>query len=403
VSALSVGQTAELGADAICTPGYVCVPDGPTASGDALQLRCVQPFVPTTELGAACAKTGATSRCKSDALCIESADAPGQPFCSALCRADADCPTGAYCLEHKSALPKGSYVNLGYCTPKSKITATACTREADCPADQGCVAYGARSNLLVCKKVGGAKSMGAMCMDPTECRSGQCFDREFHVAANRSFCSGGCSKSSDCGADQRCARVVLDNNNTPADPRDDLVVGLCQSLFVPVAAAGCQADADCANAGDTCSTKYGLCFTTGAATGAPCTIDQECALGAVCSSGPRFPDGYCQSFGCALGAAAGSADSCPGSTATCLQRGSDDPLNACYEGCRQSGDCSRFKKNYVCEVSQTGAGASTSDAGMSTPDADASTPDASASQTDADASMSDAGTSLSICIYNLGV
>jgi hypothetical protein len=395
VSVLVAGQTAQLGADAICTPGYVCIPDGPTAAGNALQLRCVQPFAPATAFGAACATTGATSRCKSDALCIESADVPGQPFCSALCRADADCEAGAYCLEHKTTVP-GSYVNLGYCTPRSKISATVCTREADCPAAQGCVAYGARSNLTVCK-VGGAKSMGAACTAPAECRSGQCFDREFHAGVNRSFCSGACSKSSDCGADQRCARIVLDANGTPADPRDDLVVGLCQSLFVSVAAAGCQADADCTT-GETCSTKYGLCYTTGVATGAPCAIDQDCALGAVCTT--TFRGGYCQTFGCAPGAAAGGVDSCPGTNSTCAQRGGDVPLSTCYEGCRQSGDCSRFKDNYVCEMPDgtPSVGTSAGDAGAGDAGSDADASDA-AGEGGADAGA----TPLSLCLYNQGV
>ena len=362
VSALAVGQVAELGADVICTPGYACVPDAATAAGDALQLRCVQPLASAKDFGAACAKgAGATNRCRADALCIEAAGAPGQPFCSALCRADADCPTNAYCLEYKSdPLPKGSYVNLAFCTPKDKIPGTACTRETDCPADQGCVGVGARTNLLTCQKVGGGKSMGDACSDPAQCRSGQCYDRAFHVAANRSYCSGACAKSSDCSADQRCARIVLGNNGTPADPRDDLVVGLCQTLFVPVADDGCHADADCAAGGaDTCATKYGLCYRAGAASGAPCATDQGCELGALCVS-DRFPGGYCQTFGCAPGAAAGAVDSCPGAAATCSQQGADQPLHACYEGCMKSGDCTRLQQSYQCEAPAPDAGATPS-------------------------------------------
>jgi len=359
VGALGVGQVAELGADAICTPGYACVPDAATASGDALQLSCVQALAAAKEFGAACAKgAGAANRCRNDALCIEADAAPGQPFCSALCRADADCPTDAYCLEYKSAtLPKGSYVNLGFCTPKAKIAGKACARESDCAADQGCVGTGARTNLLTCQKAGGAKSLGEACTDAAQCRSGQCFDRAFHVAVNRAFCSGICAKSSDCGADQRCARVVLGNNGTPADPRDDVVVGLCQSLFVPVAGDGCQADAGCTAGGaDTCATKYGLCYKAGAPSGAPCTADQGCELGAVCVT-DRFPGGYCQTFGCAVGAAVGAVDSCPGANAACAQRGGDQPLRSCYEGCAKSGDCSRFQESYQCEAATPDAGA----------------------------------------------
>jgi hypothetical protein len=352
VKVLQAGEVAELGGDVTCTPGYSCVPDGPTASGDALQLRCVQPLAAAVAFGQPCTKgAGTAMRCKNDALCIEAADMPGAPFCSVLCRADGDCPVDAYCLEYKSAaLPNGSFVNLGMCTPKGKINGTVCTSEAGCPADQGCVSYGARSHLLICKKIGGAKSMGEACTAASECRSGECFDREFHVpaAGNRAYCSGNCAKNSDCSADQRCVRVVLTNNNTPADPFDDVVAGYCQALFVPAATAACKDDGDCTVTGATCSTKYGLCYKAGVATGAPCTGDQGCEFGAVCATGLRFPDGYCQTTGCAAGVAAGSVDACPGVTSVCSQRASDEPLHACYEGCTKSGDCSRAAQNYVC-------------------------------------------------------
>ena len=400
VAALGAGEIAQLGADAVCTPGYVCVPDVPTASGDALSLRCVQPLASPAAFGAACTKgAGTASRCSNDALCIEAAAAPGQPFCSALCRSDRDCATDAYCLESKSAtLPNGSYVNLGYCTPKAKIAGTICTRESDCAPDQGCVGNGARTNLLTCQKInGGTKSTGDACLHANECRSGQCYDRDFHAEANRSFCAAICGKSSDCGADQRCARIVLSNNGTISDPRDDLVVGICQSLFVSVATDGCQTNADCTTGGaDTCSVKYGLCYKAGAASGAPCTDDVGCELGALCTTGPRFPDGYCQTFGCAPGAAAG-VDSCPGAGSTCVQRGSDDPIYACYEGCATTADCSRALKSYACEAPSILTVGSDGGAAADGGAADAAKPDAGASDGGADA-----GQLPSICIFNQG-
>jgi hypothetical protein len=332
----------------------------------------------------------------------------GMPFCSALCRADVDCPTDAYCLEYKSApLPNGSYVNLGYCTPKAKIPGTACVNETDCPADQGCIGVGARTHLMTCQSTGGRKSTGDMCMTGAECRSGQCYDRDFHANANRSFCSAVCSKSSDCGPDQRCARVVLNNNGTPADPRDDIVVGLCQSLYVSVASAGCKADTDCtANGADTCSKKYGLCYKAGAAAGAACTDDVGCDLGAVCTQGARFPGGYCQTFGCAPNAAAGSVDSCPGPHPTCVQRGSDEPINACYEGCTKASDCSRVAQLYACEAPSTlSTGTDGGDGGAGAADAGADGGAGAGGATDAGADA-EAGASVqppSICIFNQGV
>ncbi|HVU51748.1 MAG TPA: Dickkopf N-terminal cysteine-rich domain-containing protein [Polyangia bacterium] len=399
VAALGAGETAELGADAVCTPGYSCVPDVPIAGGTALQLRCVTPLASAAPFGAACTRgAGTASRCANDALCIDAAGTTGAPFCSALCRADADCPAGGYCLEYRSAaLPNGSYVNLGFCTPQAKIPGTACAREADCPADQGCVSVGARTRLQTCQAAAGKKSTGDACTNGSECRSGHCYDRDFHENPDHGYCSATCGKSSDCGADQRCARIVLNNNGTPADPRDDLVVGLCQALFA--AAGGCTSNADCtANGADTCSTKYGLCYKAGAPSGAPCTDDVGCDLGAVCTTGARFPGGYCQTFGCAPDAAPGSVDSCPGAHPTCVQRGSDEPINACYEGCVRSGDCSRVAQMYACEAPSTLS--TGTDAGASSDAAEGADAGAADAGPDAEAG---AAQPASICIFDQGV
>lgn len=360
VASLQAGELSQLGSDEACTPGYSCVPDVPAADGKSLVLRCVAPQDGAVTFGAACTK-GAGARCKNDALCIEAPGVAGA-FCSQLCRSDRDCPAEAYCLERKSDAVGASYVNLGYCTPKAKVAATPCTREAQCAADQGCVSYGVRTSLLTCQKVGGAKALGEACTANAQCRSGECFDREFHQwgATHRAYCSGQCAKNSDCAADQRCTRIVLGNNGTPADPFDDVVAGYCQSLFA-VVAPGCTANGDCVNvqAGDTCDVPHGICYTTGALPGAPCTADTGCGLGAVCLKGVSFPNGYCQSLGCAPGQTTG-VDACPGGAeVTCARRGAaDEPLYGCYEGCAQSGDCSRFAERYVCAPPTKGAAAS---------------------------------------------
>ncbi|MDB4981682.1 MAG: hypothetical protein JWM82_2434, partial [Myxococcales bacterium] len=351
IATLPAGQVAELGADSVCTPGYFCAPDVPTTDGNGLHLRCVSPAAGAVAFGAPCTTGAGASPCVSDALCVSATEAPGAPFCSRLCRSDSDCPTASYCLEQPSAkLPGGSTVTLAFCTPKAKVQATACLREADCPADQGCVSYGPRTSLLVCKKVGGAKSLGDACAAPSDCRSGECFDRAFRLPApgSRTFCSGRCRQNSDCSPDQRCARVVLSNNGTISDPRDDVVAGYCDTLYVPSAPAGCKADSGCtADGADTCETKYGLCYKKGAATGSACTADVGCDLGASCATGGAFKNGYCQALGCAVGATTG-VDSCAGPMAVCGQRGSDAPIRACYEGCAQTADCSRVPEGYSC-------------------------------------------------------
>jgi hypothetical protein len=364
VASLALGQTASTGADALCTPPYACVPDGPTAGGDALQLRCVAPREAAAAFGEACVKDASPdassggARCRADALCIEATAAPGMPFCTTLCRSDADCPAAALCLEYRSdTLPDGSYANVGMCTPAAKLGLTACAREADCPAGQGCVPYGARTGFYVCK-AGGAKSLGDACTAAADCRSGDCLDHDGHFAGtqNRAFCAGVCGKNSDCGANQRCARTVLSNNGTPDDPRDDLVVGYCRTLVVALASKACHADGDCAaraDGSDTCDATTGACYRKGAAPGAPCAADSACDLGAQCVTGVRFPGGYCEAQGCAAGATTG-VDACPGTASVCGQRASDEPIRVCYEGCAQPGDCSRFTAGYTCEPAQAG-------------------------------------------------
>src|SRR5262249_46539239 len=71
VASLSLGQVASTGADALCTPPYACVPAGPTAAGDAVQLRCVQPRAGAAAFGEACVSDGTGAHCRDDSLCIE--------------------------------------------------------------------------------------------------------------------------------------------------------------------------------------------------------------------------------------------------------------------------------------------------------------------------------------------
>jgi hypothetical protein len=354
VAALALTETAQGGADSLCDRGRVCVATSVAPSGDAISLTCVAPAAGGLDYGMSCSKdAGGGARCKDDSLCIGAA---GATFCSSLCRIDADCAAGSYCIEYPSpTLPNQSVAMVGMCTPRAQLAQTTCTAETDCPAGQGCVRAGDRTQLLICAP-GGTRSLGQACTTGRDCRSGDCFDRDFRLysGGNRTYCSGVCAKNSDCSADQRCVSVVVSNNGTPIYPLDDVVVGNCRTLFAPVAATACQVDQDCvtrAGGGDTCDPTYNLCYKKAAVIGGPCADDDACGLGAACVTGPTFAGGACLMEGC-LPAAAGGVDLCPGAQAKCSQRASDAPLHRCYEGCTMGGTCTRVAEAYFCSAPQ---------------------------------------------------
>lgn len=347
--ALNPNTYGESGADSICNGGRVCVVGAPVPAGNAFQLTCVAPLSGALAYGAACSTTAAGMQCASDSLCIASPDFPTQPFCSTMCRNDADCPAPSSCLEYPTVTaPDSSAAKVGYCTPSSKIAGTPCASESACPAGQGCVPYGTRTALTVCKvaPAGATKTVGQPCSGNADCLSGACFDRQFRLngLTNRTYCSSVCGVNSDCGPDQTCARLVQNNNGTPSDPTDDVVTGECQTLFVPDGASGCGIDSDCvalANGSDSCDAVHGLCYNKSAVPGSACTADTGCMLGGVCSTGARFPGGYCQTFGCAPNPTGSTpaVNLCPGVGSACVQRGAPDaPLHACYEGCQLGSD-----------------------------------------------------------------
>ena len=365
-SSLSANAYAQSGADSICNSGRVCVVGAPVPAGDAFQLTCVAPASGALSFGAACSTTTAGMHCADDSLCITGPDPQGQPFCSTMCRNDADCPTSSSCLEYlTAAAPNGSTAKVGYCTLSSKIVGSPCTHEGACPAGQGCVPYGTRTALTVCKATGGTKTVGQACSGNTDCLSGACFDRLFRLASgsNKTYCSSVCAVNSDCGPDQTCARLVQNNNGTPSDPTDDVVSGECQTLFFPMGASGCGIDKDCVDMGngsDTCDATHGLCYNKSAVPGSACTTDAACMLGGVCSTGSRFAGGYCQTFGCAPNPTGSTppVDLCGGAGSACVQRGAPDyPLHACYDGCQLGSDAGALmclRTGFVCASPSSG-------------------------------------------------
>jgi len=355
---LALLQVTQQGADAVCPPGEICAPTVSVgATGDTAYLSCIPPRVGALPYGSACSPDPAAGlRCADDSLCV--ARAGGAPFCSALCRTDADCAGGSVCLDdYSTPLPNGSVARLGMCTPRALVVGTPCQAERDCPATQACLPAGTRSSLLLCQPAVGSKSVGDACAAAADCRSGECVDRDLHnpTGKNRTSCGGFCGKNSDCAAGQICLPVVRNNNATVDNPTDDVTLGYCTTLDAPPLAGSCKDDLDCAAqagfdeaGGDTCDLVHLTCYKKTARIGDACVHRAECPLGAYCRvNDPRFPKGACLSLGCLPGATMG-ADACPVGS-VCGQRGVDRPLYGCYEACGPGMSCSREAEKYFCD------------------------------------------------------
>ena len=125
-------------------------------------------------------------RCADDSLCIAAADFPGSPFCRTLCRNDADCPSDG-------ALPR---------VPDAGAAGRPARDDRDVHAGVEDRRHGLRARgrlpggagLRPLRRAhqparsaarGGTKSLGTACAAATECRSGECYDRDFHVSGGQ--------------------------------------------------------------------------------------------------------------------------------------------------------------------------------------------------------------------------
>ncbi|MES1157992.1 MAG: hypothetical protein ABUL67_02720, partial [Haliangium ochraceum] len=216
---LVLGTGIEQGADVTCVPGESCVPTiAVGATGDTQYLSCVPPRAGAVAFGAACspgptADPAQSRRCADDSLCVARGGAAR--FCSKLCRVDGDCPADSFCVDDYPSppLPNGSVARLAMCTPRAMIVGmtvgTVCHAEKDCAGTETCLPASGRTNLLLCRPAVGSKAVGVACAAGSECRSGECIDRDLRTptGSNRTSCAGYCSKNSDCGATQICRRV----------------------------------------------------------------------------------------------------------------------------------------------------------------------------------------------------
>lgn len=361
---LATNQVTQQGADAVCPTGEICAPTMAVgAAGDTEFLSCIPPRGGAVAVGMPCSTDPAAKmRCADDSLCVARG---GAPFCSTLCRNDADCPTvagdGYVCMDDfvTSPLPNGSVARLSLCTPRASVVGRVCLGEKDCAASEACLPASGRTTLMTCQPAVGTKSVGDACAAAAECRSGECVDRDLHNATgiNRTFCGGYCAKNSNCGAGQICLTVVRNTNATTDLPTDDIALGYCAPLAAPPLAGSCKMDIDCAartnpdeTGGDTCDALGLTCYKKTAHIGDACVHRAQCPLGAYCRvNDPRFPGGACLAEGCDPAAITG-VDACPAGS-LCTQRPADRPLFACYEVCVTGQPCSRQAEQYYCDSS----------------------------------------------------
>ena len=333
------------GSDSLCGV-RICKVGAELATGDGFQLVCVDPNASGVAFGAACSPDPAQGmRCADDTLCIAAVDFPSSPFCQRMCRNDDDCPCGARCLERptrRRADGRPSRRVSGCARRRPKIAGTVCLRESGCPPGQGCVLYGGRTSLRICR-AGGAKSLGTLCAGASRVPQRRVLRPRLPrlTAGNAPYCSGACSVNSDCGPDQGCVRLVVGNNGTPGDPLDDLVVGYCHTLFAPVAATGCASDAACVARPERLGRlrlAHGLCYKQGAGARHPPAPARWTARWGRLQHRAALPRRLLPDVRLRSPTATSGADACPGTNSQCAQRGGpDEPISACYEKCVAGG------------------------------------------------------------------
>ncbi len=258
-----------------CSGGEVCLV-GPT-SNESLSAHCEAP------LGAG----RAGQRCNPAADFCDTGCANGfclqDGLCSALCRADADCPAGWLCFQE--TLESGQ--DYGYC-----VDLTLCDADVDaCPAGQVCTVSEQPSGdalFRICVDPAGAGDVGDPCRSADTCRNGLCVDGQ---------CTAPCDAAADCPAPFDCVPTEFSVSNGGTD-----TVSLCLVDTGP-----CSSNADCDpglacvfRAGDNATTTECARSLGGGPAGTACRSARDCEAGvclaglctAPCRADADCPDGW---------------------------------------------------------------------------------------------------------------
>ena len=112
-------------------------------------------------------------------------------------------------------------------------------------------------------------------------------------------------------------------------------------------APGCSSDADCADAGQVCSTCEALCVTpgrSGSAIGSACSESTDCPNGATCTGGRGFTGNYCTQA-CVLDDPQSAACGCPAGS-VCGEVGFVNKTTECLASCTTASEC---RQGYLCQ------------------------------------------------------
>ena len=263
------------GADSICNSGRVCVVGPPVPPGNAFQLDLRRADAGALAFGAACS----TSRPRGCAARTTRSASPRpiSPASRSAARCAATTPTArasSSCLEYPTATaPDGSTAKVGYCTPSSKIAATSCARESDCPPGAGVRLR--RDADLADRLQGDAaapRRSGQACASTADCLQRRLLRPQVHAQRRQQpdllLVGLRGQQRLRPGSDVRAAGPEQQRHAVRPDRRRG--GRRVPDAVHPVGASGCGIDSDCvglANGSDTCDATHGLCYNKSAVPG----------------------------------------------------------------------------------------------------------------------------------------
>ena len=206
----------------LCNSGRVCVVGAPVlATGDAFQLDLRRSPPPgALAFGAACSTTPPGMHCADDSLCVASADFPGSPSaapCAATTPTARRCQRTCPCSSTRRRSPRTARrPRWGIARRSSKIAGTACLRESDCPRTRAASPTACAPAYASAGRPAAPSRLGSACTGNADCRSGECFDRNFdQYGGQRAVLLGGLRRSTATAARIRLRALGGENNGTP--------------------------------------------------------------------------------------------------------------------------------------------------------------------------------------------